>query len=424
MGDIHKRLAALGLKIPEILLPKPGAELEKWAVIACDQFTQDLHYWEKARAIARDAPSCLNLIFPEAYLGDGRPDSRIQSIHRAMASYMNEGIFAPPRLNCVYIERATPFHPCRRGLVLAVDLDQYDWAPDSRPLIRSTEGTIKERLPPRMDIRRGAPLETPHILLLIDDEEDTLLPSLGELAKNAGSPAPLYDTPLMMDSGSVKGWPLDNEKAWTKLAEGLEKLGGKANLRYGVQDSAPFLYAVGDGNHSLATAKGIWEEYKALHKHEQGYENHPCRWALVELENLYDPGISFEPIHRVLFDTEASAIEAALKKLPGFRYSKKGERYFALEADTAELATVTLQPLLDELAKPTGAAIDYIHGKEELRRLAADASRPAICIELPPIRKNGLFQTVAKNGPLPRKSFSMGEAREKRFYLECRKLFG
>jgi hypothetical protein len=422
MGDIHGRLAALGLKIPEILLPKPGSELEKWAVIACDQFTQDSHYWEKVQTKAGNAPSCLNLIFPEACLEDGSADSRIQSIHQTMHSYIREGIFAPPRLCCAYIERATPLHSCRRGLVLAVDLDQYDWDPESRPLIRSTEGTIKERLPPRMNIRRGAPLETPHILLLIDDEGDTLLPSLGELAKKAA--APLYDTPLMMDSGSIKGWPLEGTEAWAKLAEGLESLHSKANSRYGVEGPAPFLYAVGDGNHSLATAKGIWEEYKALHKHEPGFENHPCRWALVELENLYDPGISFEPIHRVLFDVEALKAEAALKKLRGFRYSKKGGRYFALEADTAELATVSLQPLLDDLVKSTGAGIDYIHGKEELQRLAADAARPAICIELPPIRKNGLFKTVAKNGPLPRKSFSMGEAFEKRFYLECRRLFG
>jgi hypothetical protein len=426
MGDIHGRLAALGLKIPEILLPKPGSDLEKWAVIACDQFTQDRHYWEKVQAKAGAAPSCFNLIFPEVYLEDGNADARLQSIYGAMDSYINEGIFAPPRLCCVYIERATPLHPCRRGLVLAVDLDQYDWTPESRPLIRSTEGTIKERLPPRMNIRRGAPLETPHILLLIDDEDDTLLPGLGELAKKAktGSATPLYDTPLMMDSGSIKGWSLDDAGAWDKLAENLENLRAKANPRYGAKDAVPFLYAVGDGNHSLATAKGIWEEYKALHKTEPGFENHPCRWALVELENLYDPGITFEPIHRVLFDIEALEVEALLKKLRGFRYSKKGDRYFALEADTAELATVSLQPLLDELAKSAGAGIDYIHGKEELQRLAADASRPAICIELPPIRKNGLFQSVAKNGPLPRKSFSMGEAVEKRFYLECRRLFG
>jgi hypothetical protein len=453
MEDIQARLEALGVGIPEILLPRPGTDLEKWAVIACDQFTQDPGYWEAVKTTAGAAPSALKLIFPEAYLDSpGKREEQIREIRSAMKSYLEEGVFAPPRRCGVYIERSTSRRTCRRGLVLAVDLDRYNWEGDSRSLIRATEGTIRERLPPRMEIRRGAPLETPHILLLIDDEDDEILPALAESAKKQ---APLYDTPLMMNSGAVRGWALDREDAWALLAEGLEKLARKAPSRYGVNDAVPFLFAAGDGNHSLATAKAVWEEYKQTRSGEPGLENHPARWALVELENLYDPGISFEPIHRVVFGAAPSAVLAALSKLPDFSVlgqagnkeelirltgeakgtgnrlgfiapdGKGGLSLSLIETSASGIATAGLQPLLDTFIRSCqGAYIDYIHGEEELFRLAADPARSAVGLLLPPIRKNGLFKTVAQTGPLPRKSFSMGHAEEKRFYLECRSLFG
>ncbi|MDR0877870.1 MAG: DUF1015 domain-containing protein [Treponema sp.] len=421
MNDIHQRLAALGLIVPEVLIPGAGVDISKWAVIACDQFTQDRAYWETVQKAVGDDPSALRLIFPEVYLEDDDKLQRIEIIRQSMEDYLANGIFAPPQQALVYLERDTSLHQKRRGLIAALDLEQYDWSPAARPLIRATEGTVPERLPPRMDIRRGAPLETPHILVLIDDDTDSLLSALGENAKRS---RPVYQSPLMMNSGAVSGWILPDAETWAALAESLENLGRKANARYGVTDTVPFLYAVGDGNHSLATARAIWEEYKKAHSGEPELDQHPCRYAMVEIENLYDPAIQFEPIHRVLFGTDSSAVEGILKQLNGFRYSKKSERYFALQADTAELATVSLQPLLDELVKSTGAVIDYIHGKGELSRLAANKAKPAICIELPPIKKSGLFETVAQSGPLPRKSFSMGEAAEKRFYLECRRLFG
>jgi hypothetical protein len=453
--DVHQRLAALGAAVPEIMLPQ-GADLRAWAVIACDQFTQDGDYWNRVRSVAGKAPSALNLIFPEIYLSGADREERIGDIHRTMGAYMAEGIFAPPRRGCVYVERSTPRHPLRRGLLLAVDLEAYDWAPETRPLIRATEGTVPERLPLRMEVRRGAPLETSHVLLLIDDEEDTLLPGLGERAKRN---PPRYDSPLMLNSGNIRGWFLDTEADWICLAEGLEKLAQRAVSRYGTRDPLPFLYAVGDGNHSLASAKAVWEEYKAAHGGIGDPGDHPARWALVEVENLYDPGIGFEPIHRALFGPSAGEVLDLLAALPGFSSRPlgktpgageqdraelsrlvgdpeaprarlgllAGEERFLIESDAPGLITDSLQPLLDRfVADHPPYGIDYIHGEDELFRIAGTKppGTPAAGLLLPPVKKSGLFQTVARRGPLPRKSFSMGEAEEKRFYLECRKLFG
>ncbi|MDR3335162.1 MAG: DUF1015 domain-containing protein [Treponema sp.] len=433
----YQRLAALGTAIPDIVLPRPEMDITKWAIIACDQFTQDQDYWEAVKDTVGVAPSAFHLILPEIYLEDGDREERIRRIHRTMDAYMAADILAPPRRGCVYVERSTPQHPLRRGLVIAVDLEQYDWKPEAHSLIRATEGTVKERLPPRMEIRRGAPLEIPHVILLIDDEEDVLLPGLGERAKKK---LPLYNTPLMMDSGGISGWLLDQEADWAYLAEGLERL---------VQVGEAFLYAVGDGNHSLAAAKAVWEEYKALHAGTPRLMEHPGRWALVEVENLYDPGISFEPIHRLLFGPDRGEVLNALSTLPGFssRPINSREELSQLVGDpeatntrlgliasnayilieTEGLATDSLQPLLDSLVKGSSKkampySIDYIHGEAGVFQEAPDPEHPQVGILLPPVKKNGLFKTVAQRGPLPRKSFSMGEAWEKRFYLESRKL--
>jgi hypothetical protein len=241
MSDIQQRLAKTGIEIPEILLPREAA-LRQWAVIACDQFTQDRIYWEKAKEAAAAEPSTLNLIFPEAFLADAQPAARIADIHRTMREYRDTGVFAASRRGFVYLERDTPYNRGRRGLVAAVDLEQYDWSPTARPLIRSTEGTVPERLPPRMDIRRSAPLESPHILLLIDDDTDTLLPKLGDRAKKA---APAYQGELMLNSGSISGWFLDSPDDWAVLATGLEELVRRALTRYPTPqcgDAAPPYY--------------------------------------------------------------------------------------------------------------------------------------------------------------------------------------
>jgi hypothetical protein len=467
--ELKIRLAALGAAIPEILLPGPGVDLQKWAVIACDQFTRDRDFWNRVKETAGPAPSALNLIFPEIYLEDEDRRERVHRVRETMNAYLAGNIFAPPFTGCVYVERATPFHPCRRGLILAIDLDVYDWTPRARSLIRATEGTVPERLPPRVDIRRGAALETPHILVLINDRDDTLLPALGGRAKKS---APLYETPLMLGGGGVSGWALDSEEDWAILADGLETLARQSKARYGISD--PFLCAVGDGNHSLAAAKAVWDEYKAAHSADPDMASHPARWALVEVENLYDPGIVFEPIHRVLFGAGAGEILDLLSALPGFSCRPvsgrtelsrlvrdpdaaqsrlgiiAGTGLFLMETSAPPVITESLQPLLDAFVRssarsssgagtPDGqgngtVSIDYIHGEDEVYRLAggpgtakidAADSKFAVCgILLPPVKKSGLFETVARSGPLPRKSFSMGEGIEKRCYLECRRLFG
>ncbi|MDR3113983.1 MAG: DUF1015 domain-containing protein [Treponema sp.] len=444
MQNLPQQLASLGIAVPEILLPREDIDLEKWAVIACDQFTQDRAYWAQVADAVGSAPSTLHLIFPEIYIADpGRAD-RIRNIHKAMDCYLAAGIFSPPKKGLVYLERSTPYHHCRRGLMLTVDLEQYDWKAHARSLIRATEGTIPERLPPRMEVRRGAALEIPHGILLIDDEGDALLPGLGVQAKKEGPP--MYHTPLQ--GGDISGWLLDQEASWAYLAEGLQVLAEKAQSSYGNPEEAPFLYAVGDGNHSLASAKAIWEEYKIAHAEEPGLMAHPARWALVEVENLYDPGIGFEPIHRLIFGADLKAVLPLLSGLPGFTSRPvaqfgelsalvgdegalqsrlgliAGTDFVLVEFEASGLVTDYLQPLVDAFITDTaGTSIDYIHGEADLCTGAQQAGNATVGILLPPIKKQGLFKAVARRGPLPRKSFSMGQAIEKRFYFECRRLF-
>ena len=398
--------------------------------------------------------STLNLIFPEVFLADDDRINRIENIHCSMQQYADSGVFAAPHRGFVYIERDTPFNCGRKGLVAAIDLERYDWSPGSRSLIRSTEGTIPERLPARMDLRRNALIETSHVLLLIDDESDSFLQNLGERVKQH---EPEYQGMLMLNSGKVSGWFLDKDSDFAFIGEKLEKMAQKALSCYAASDPAaandePFLFAVGDGNHSLAGARGIWDEYKQKHKNSEALQ-HPCRYALVEIVNIYDPAIQFEPIHRVIFGLGFDEILAALSALPDFsvreiadrnelvRLVRKpvngncfgilaGSRCALLETSASGVSTVCLQPLLDQILKhDSTVSIDYIHGEDELFRLAcADSvasgiAEPVTGILLPPIHKAGFFATVARSGPLPRKSFSMGQAEEKRFYIECRKLF-
>jgi hypothetical protein len=458
--DYQQKLKPLGLEVPFILLPKAAQtsppDMSKWPVIACDQFTQDRDYWERAKTAASGSPSTMNLIFPEIYLSDNGADKKIAEIHSTMKRYLQENVFAQARQGFIYLERDTPYQKKRRGLIAAVDLEQYDWHPQARPLIRCTEGTVPERLPPRMDIRRAAPLELPHVILLIDDETDSLLPAIGGKVKNT---APCYSTPLMMDSGNVTGWFVDVEnggksEALSFITEKFDWLYNRSTGRY-AGEGKPFLFAVGDGNHSLAAAKGIWEEYKAVHsKTEDALPVHPCRYALVEIENIYDPAIQFEPIHRLVFDVSFDETVKILSALPDFSCRSVNNvrelsklcakqpgapaanhfgvisqgRYALVETSTDGIATACLQPLLDKYAKDTPQLIDYIHDEEELFRLSgeggqADVKRRAAGILLPPFQKSGLFETIARLGPLPRKSFSMGRSIEKRFYFECRKLF-
>jgi hypothetical protein len=447
MRPAEERLAALGTKIPDILLPNKHIDLQSWAVIACDQFTQDRAFWDGLAKQIGDKASLLSMIFPEIYLEEQDKADRIAKIRASMQKAISSSYFDEPIHGMVYVERSTPHHACRRGLVLALDLERYDWHPEARPLIRATEGTVQERLPPRIEIRRGAPLESPHIIVLIDDPERRLVEGLGERAKTKPS---RYKTQLLANAGNITGWVLDTQGDFEYLAAELERLVRQAIIRDGRTNPSaePFLYAVGDGNHSLATAKAVWEEYKKAHQHEADIMEHPARYALVEIENIYDEGIDFEPIHRIIFGTDLQEMEQLLQKelsaqislVPSLEslmdlllatpahtiqyglVSQEGLRLVSIPGTA--IATAPLQPVLDRfIAEKKGKAlIDYIHGDRETAALAlAEADR--IGILLPPVGKGDLFLTVGKSGPLPRKSFSMGEGIEKRFYLECRRLF-
>lgn len=441
-------LKKYALSVPNVLVPRAGIDLAKWAVIACDQFTQDRAYWKSVADCTGTEPSTLNMILPEVYLEDGDRARRLESIRKTMRAYLGEsgesvtGVFAPPVRGFVYIERKTAYGRVRKGLVAAIDLDAYDWKPDSKALIRATEATIVDRIPPRMEIRRGAPIESPHIMLLVNDPGKTLVEGLGARVRPG---KPLYETGLMQNSGSITSWEVSSDADLAAAAAAVEGLARAGTA----SDGSCFLFAVGDGNHSLATAKAVWEEFRAANADaakagKVDLENHPARFALVEIVNLYDDGLTFEPIHRVLFGTTATEVSAFLAAKLGGKIKKaasgtelerlvaaKNETRFGFVApetldvlDTPDpaLAVSRLQPVLDDfLASHPGVKIDYIHGTEEVFRLGKEKN--AVAILLPPVEKGSFFSTIATGGPLPRKSFSMGEASEKRFYLECRKLF-
>ena len=431
-----KTLGELGVKIPKILLPK-CLDIKTWATIACDQYTQDKGYWQQVYSTVGSKPSTVKITFPEVYLGESGRQQRIQNIKKEMQSYINQGIFSPPEEEFVYLERTTKYGRIRHGLVVAIDLDTYEWKPFSKALIRATEATIVERIPPRMEIRKEAIIETPHIMLLVNDPKHILVEGLGKrVIKNK----PLYQGELMMDSGSVKGWAVSNEYDIEYFRASLQKL-AEANTE---RDGSIFLFAVGDGNHSLATAKATWEDYK---KHHLGVKNCNMKYALIEIVNIYDTGLTFEPIHRVLFDINpellinflGEKLEGKVEYLKGFEdlknkidisksdfgfiYKKGGTTQFVfMKTNIKELPISQLQPAIDQflLSCNKKGSIDFIHGDEELLRLGSQKGTTAIY--LPPIDKDNFFATINGKGPLPRKSFSMGEADEKRFYLECRQI--
>jgi hypothetical protein len=437
----NETLKSLGMTVPEILLPREGIDLNKWAVIACDQYTSEKDYWENCAAHTAGSPSTLNLIFPECYLQDGDGEKRIASIHEEMNKYREEGVFAPPLKGFILIKREAPGVEPRWGLVTALDLDAYDFNPASASLIRATEGTILDRIPPRKKIRQNAPLELPHIMVLLDDPDGLVIEAVRQ--RVVDNFPPLYDFNLMFEAGRLTGYGVTGEEDLNALARSLKKLWeqGKTKAPAG---KAPLLYAVGDGNHSLATAKSIWEDTKATLSPEER-ENHPARYALVELVNLYDRGITFEPIHRVLFGTEGAgtlkameealgpfsplrddkAVSAAVKNAPAdapvVGIAFEGIRGIITLRDPQVLPTAQVQDWLDEYLKGGAVEdIDYIHGDQATFSLG-DKPR-AFGILLPAIEKDNFFATILDRGVFPRKTFSMGEAREKRFYMEAREI--
>jgi hypothetical protein len=436
-----KNYPALAIQVPDIYLPRPGVDLSKWAVIACDQYTSQPEYWHRVEEIVGEAPSTLNMIFPEVYLEHPGVDERIQHIQQTMLDYLNKGLIEK-QPGMVYVERRVG-SKLRRGLVLALDLEQYDYNKGSSSLIRATEGTIIERLPPRIRIRQGARLELPHILVLIDDPGRTVIEPVG---KSKDKLAELYDFELMAGSGHLNGYRVTDPSIEAGIIHGLEQLANPHNFagKYGIgKDEPVLLFAMGDGNHSLATAKAIWEKNKST----LGME-HPSRYALVEIENVHDGGLEFEPIHRVLFGVRQDIFEALrayfqagytfrpcsnqpemerrvneASETPQIMGVVSPRGYGAIEVanPSSNLPVGTLQAFLDEFMRGGGAEkMDYIHGEETVNRLGCQEGNTAFY--LPAMNKSDLFKTVILDGALPRKTFSMGEAYEKRFYMECREI--
>ena len=424
----------LGLHIPRILLPLEGTDYYRWAVVACDQFTSEPEYWKKAEEIVGDAPSTLRLMLPEYYLGKPEEEKLTQTIHETMEAYQKEGILKALPAGCMLVRREAEGRS-RLGLVIAVDLEAYDYNKGSGSLIRATEGTILNRIPPRLKIRRGAPIEMPHILILIDDPDRSCIEPLEQLDGTV-----MYDTDLMLDGGHITGKFLPEEKLDGLLAA-LNALMEKAVLRYG--EGNVIFEAMGDGNHSLATAKTAWEEIKKNLTPEQA-ENHPARYALCEIENVHDEGIVFEPIHRVVFGKNEIGGNEILDRLVAILNEQNGsaslcdsaeaeegdyaipclaegkELYLIVKNPAAGLPVGTLQNAIDVLIKEEGLSVDYIHGEKTVQALAADPHNAGFL--LPAMDKFALFPAVVKDGALPRKTFSMGEANEKRYYMETRSI--
>lgn len=418
----------MGIIIPEILLPA-NEDMEKWAVVACDQYSSEKEYWKKTAEIVGDSPSTLNMILPECYLDDGDKAQRVKNINTTMNKYLDNNVFKKLKPGFIIVDRSTPHVSSRKGMMIAIDLECYSFAEDSNSLIRPTEGTVVDRLPPRIEIRENASLDLPHILLLINDEENSIIE---EAFKHRESFEPVYNFKLMQGGGSIQGALISDEKHLEKICTAFEKLAEKDDM----------LFAVGDGNHSLATAKEIWKKLKK----EGAPADHPARYALVEVENIFNEGIVFEPIHRVLFNIDRESFFTALKKetngniLPlkteeemkeaistesdehkiGFVYDDQWGAISIREAQT-KLSSEVLQKFLDNYLKDNpDAEIDYIHGDKALFELGGKPGN--LGLYLTAIKKSEFFHMIITGGALPRKTFSIGEAEEKRYYIESRKI--
>ncbi len=437
----------IGVELPKILLPKRGTDMQRWAVIACDQYTSDPAYWQHLAQQTAGTISTLNLVFPEVYLEAADADQRIADINRAMETYLNDGSLEEQPPGFILVDRKTAVVESRKGLMLALDLEQYDFNKGAQSLIRSTEGTILDRLPPRIKVRQNAPIELPHIMVLIDDPEKTVIEPLFNEALE-----PVYDFELLAGGGHLKGYRVDQPELINQVVTALEALADPAAFRQKYQvESEVMLYAMGDGNHSFATAKVIWEKLKEEADDPVAIMQHPARFALVELVNLHDPGLEFEAIHRSLFNincsdlrqqmdrffadrgtpisftpcadlSEATALAAKVTSGHAFPAIFAGEFFVCTVTDPEFTLTVaTLQTFLDQYLQTNSAVrIDYIHGSQTVTELGSQPENAGFY--LPAISKHDLFRTIVLDGALPRKTFSMGEADEKRFYLECRRI--
>jgi len=420
----------LPFKPADILLPR-DCDMTRWSVVACDQYTSQPEYWQRVSEFVGNAPSALRLVLPESCLEGPNVETDIMEINNTMSQYLRQDHFVTLPGALIYVERKLADGMVRKGIVGMVDLEQYDYEPGSPALIRATEGTVLSRIPPRVAVRKNAPIELPHIMLLSDDREGTVMPML---AAQTAEMEKVYDFDLMENGGHITGWKL-NEKQMEQLSAAMEKLADPAAFRakYGVgEDAGVMLFAVGDGNHSLATAKECYERQKGLLPEEQ-WDKIPARYALAELCDLHDESLQFEAIHRVVFGVDPDELLSDLKAAFPGAYEGRGEGHvityitrsgrgdITIPNPAAQLAVGTLQGFLDEWMKERpGVGIDYIHGEDVVEDLSR---RPdAVGFLLPSMGKEELFPTVILDGVLPRKTFSMGHAHDKRFYLEARKI--
>lgn len=418
------------MKIPfkagDILIPK-NVDMTKWSVVACDQYTSEPEYWKEVNEIVGDNPSTLKITLPEIYLEESDVEERISNVNKNMEEYLNKDMFTVLPNSMIYLERTQNDGKIREGIIGIVDLEDYSYEKGSQTLIRATEKTVIERIPPRVKIRENALLELPHIMILIDDDKKDIIESL---KNNVTSEDVVYDFDLMKNGGHIKGYKL-NESLIEGIESKLELLADKDNFeaKYNVKDKGVLLFAMGDGNHSLATAKACYENLKKVLPEEE-YLNHPSRYALVELNNLHSDALEFEAIHRVIFDTNPEDLLENLKSYYNMNQDGNGQEVEIITKDFDEkwyienpksnLAVGSVQMFLDEYLANNQGKIDYIHGDETTKNMAKNDNNIGFIFKS--MKKEELFETVILDGALPRKTFSMGHSYDKRYYLEARKI--
>ena len=420
----------VGFSPADILLPKEGIDMERWAVVACDQFTSQKEYWEEADRIAGDSPSTLRMILPECYLEESGKEERIQAVDRTMEEYLRNGIFREMK-DCFILVKRDTGSGTRYGLVGKLDLEKYDYSPSSVSPIRATEGTILSRIPPRKEIRKNAMLELPHIMVLISDSRRSVIEPI---AAKREALEKVYDSPLMLGGGHVEGYRVSSEEDKAAINSAL------AAISDSLDPLNPLLFAMGDGNHSLAAAKSAWEDIKRKIGKDR---EHPARYALVEIENIFDPGLLFEPIHRAFFSIDqgsfddilshhamhiekekAASLEDAIKdinrKKQSFVLLSAGDIWtYTLDGTKREMPAWTIQSVIDEMLSTDRGSVDYIHGVDAVASLAV---KGALGIILPDISKETFFRSILSDKAFPRKTFSIGHAEEKRYYIEARRI--
>ena len=418
------------MKIPfragNILIPKK-TDMTKWSVVACDQYTSEPEYWNEVTKIVGDAPSTLNLTLPEIYLEESDVNERIKRINENMDKLLEEDFFNELEDSMIYLERTQSDGKVREGLMGIVDLEDYSYEVGSQTLIRATEKTVIERIPPRVKVRENAKLELPHIMILIDDEKKDIIESLKNKVTETDV---VYDFDLMKNGGHIKGYKLNGEVI-NEINTKLENLADKDYFekKYNVHDKGILLFAMGDGNHSLATAKACYENLKKTMSKEE-YLNNPARYALVELVNLHSSALEFEAINRVVFDVDSKKLVEELNKYYTINENGNGQEFelvtsngvkkLYIENPKSNIAVGSIQMFLDEYLKNNSGKIDYIHGDDVTKELTLKGNNVGFIFK--PMKKEELFRTVILDGALPRKTFSMGHSYDKRYYLEARKI--